>query len=100
MVIGRPAPRLLVYPRPAVRRYPPPMPVTVRRPVGVSVDRRRVWPPNVAVVVGKHPIAVTVQVICAVDVLVVVFIVIRTCQAACDLGIAVERPCVKFVREA
>src|ERR1044072_18623 len=48
VVVRRPTPRFIADPRPAVRRTPSPLAVTIWRPIAVNANRRRMWSPDPA----------------------------------------------------
>ena len=63
VVVRRPTPGIVTDPSPAVVIGPSPAAVAVRRPI-----RRNVWPPHVAVRRRVDPIALSVQILSAIDV--------------------------------
>lgn len=76
VVVRRPTPRFIPDPCPAVRRTPRPMAITIRRPVGECADGCHMRPPDPAVVFGIGPITVSVEILCAPNVLVVILDVV------------------------
>src|SRR5438045_3025128 len=68
----RPAPGFVAIPRPSTRRTPRPMPIAIRRPIAVIGKHGRAWLPDPAEVVRIHPIAVSIEILCAPNVFVVV----------------------------
>ena len=75
VMVSCPAPRLVIYPSPAVRRNPPPLPVTVRRPIRILARRSSIRLPDITVFTGMNPFAMLAQVFRSVNVTVVVCIV-------------------------
>src|SRR5687767_3019487 len=76
VVIRGPTPGLITNPGPAIRRNPDPVSVAIRRPVVIVVDNRNVWPPDPAIVIGVGPVAISVKVFGAPDVVVVILRVV------------------------
>lgn len=80
VMVGRPSPGLIIDPRPSIRCYPTPLAITVRRPVGITACRGSIRPPDVTVFVCVDPLSVAVQVLGAVNVLIVVRVVMGICE--------------------
>ena len=81
VVIRGPTPRLVVHPRPAKRRNPTPVAVTIWRPVGILACRAAIRSPDIPVFAGVNPFTVIVEVIGTVYVTVVIFVVIGISQS-------------------
>ena len=90
VVIRRPAPGFISDPGPTVWRTPRPISVTIRSPVVVVIDDRRMRLPDPAVIARIDPIAVCVEVFGAPDVTVVIAIVIT--QAFGEVSFAICDP--------
>ena len=71
-VIRCPTPRFVANPRPAVRRTPGPMTVTIRRPIAERVDYAGVRRPDPTIVFAIGPFAISVQIFRAPNVVVIV----------------------------
>ena len=88
-MVSGPAPRLIIHPRPAIRRNPTPVPVTVWRPVHVLTSSILIRPPNVAIFLCVDPLTKIVQIFGTIDVAVIIPIVIRVLHAFSDGVVAV-----------
>ena len=72
VMIRSPTPRFIPNPGPTVRRTPGPATVAVWRPVVIVVDDCDVGTPNPTVLVCILPVAVSVEILCPPDVVVVI----------------------------
>jgi len=95
VVIRRPAPWLVTNPRPAIRRTPGPLTVTIRRPIVIHADRAWERTPDPTVVVGLDPIAVSLEILAAPNILVVVLVVVL--QSLREIPLAFHDPVIDFI---
>jgi hypothetical protein len=96
VVIRRPAPRLVANPRPAIRRTPGPLPVTIRRPIAVDADRAGKRTPDPTVVVSLDPIAIGLEILAAPNVFVVILVVVL--QSLREIAFAFRDPIIDLIR--
>jgi hypothetical protein len=95
VVIWRPPPRFITHPGPTIRRTPHPATISIRRPIGVYVNRARVRSPDPTVVRRVSPIAVRIEILGTPNVVIIVLGVVT--KALSQITLAVVYPFVNCV---
>src|SRR6185369_4815435 len=96
VVIRRPAPWLIANPRPAIRRTPGPLPITIWRPIAVDADRARKRTPDPTVVVSLDPVAIRLEILAAPNIFVVILGVVL--ESLRQITLAFRNPTVDCIR--